>query len=306
MEDGILIIDKPAGWSSAQVVGRVKKVTGAGKVGHAGTLDPFATGVLVCLLNRATRLAQFFLKGDKRYEAELCLGTATDTQDGTGRVLAVRPVPDFTPAQLAQVFEGFVGVIEQRPPVYSALKHQGVALYKLARQGRPVHKPARQVCIRALTIHKIALPKVQFSVTCSGGTYIRTLCADIGRTLGCGGHLGQLRRTRSSGFDIEEAISLETLADLAGEHRQAIPLIPPGEALKDMPALRADPPTAARIKFGGVIGMRDFTDLPPDATVMNKGEKRAHYKVLDYDNKLIAVVAAIPQQETFTYCGVFI
>ena len=306
MEDGVLIIDKPAGWSSAQVVARVKHVIGAGKVGHAGTLDPFATGVLVCLVNRATRLAQFFLRGEKSYEAELCLGTATDTQDGTGRVTAVRPVPDFTPAQLEQVFEGFVGTIAQRPPAYSALKHQGVALYKLARQGCPVHKPARRVRILALTIHTIALPRVHFSVTCSGGTYIRTLCADIGRALGCGGHLGQLRRTRSSGFGIEEAVSLETLAQLAGESRQAVPLIPPGEALKDMPALRAEPSTATRIKSGGIIGMEDFTDLPPDATVMNKGEPGTHYKVLDSDNKLIAVVAAAPHQEKFAYCGVFI
>lgn len=305
MEDGVLIIDKPAGWSSAQVVSRVKKGLRAGKVGHAGTLDPFATGVLVCLVNRATRLAQFFLKGEKTYEAELCLGTATDTQDATGRVVAVRPVPDMTSAQVGRVFERFVGAIRQKPPAYSALKHQGVALYKLARRGCPVQKPARQVRIMTLTIHEIRLPNVRFSVTCSGGTYIRTLCADIGRAIGCGGHLRQLRRTRSSGFGLEEAISLETLASLAGEGRPAVSMIAPGEALKDMPVLRADPPIAAKIRSGGIIAMRDFTDLPTDATVMNKGEKGTHYKILDTDNRLIAVVVAKPDRETFTYCGVF-
>lgn len=305
MEDGVLIIDKPAGWSSAQVVGRVKNMIQADKVGHAGTLDPFATGVLVCLVNRATRLAQFFLSGEKTYQAELCLGTETDTQDGTGTVIAEQPVPAFTQADLEEVFGRFRGVIEQVPPVYSALKHQGVALYKLARRGQPMRKPARRVHIRRLVIRGIALPGVQFAVTCSGGTYIRTLCADIGRALGCGGYLRQLRRTASSGFGIEGAISLEALTRCVAQGRRSLPLIAPAEALRDMPALTADSPTADKVKSGGLIGMRDFTDLPRDATVMKKGDQGTYYKILDTDGKLIAVVASAPHRERLTYCGVF-
>jgi tRNA pseudouridine55 synthase len=305
MQDGVVIVDKPAGISSARVVGRVKTILQARKVGHAGTLDPFATGVLVCLVNRATRLAQFLLKGDKGYEAELHLGVATDTQDGTGEVIAKRAVPEFTSAHLTQVFSRFVGRIEQVPPIYSALKHEGVALYKLARRGRPVQKPAREVRIAALTIQSIALPLVRFAVTCSGGTYIRTLCADIGQALGCGGHLSQLRRTMSSGFGIEQAVRLEDLAGGRGGTQETIDLIPPGDALRDMSVLKAPPPLAAKIKAGGPIGLREFTDLPRDATVMNKGEEGIHFKILDTGGNLIAVVAMRPGQDKLVYCAVF-
>jgi tRNA pseudouridine55 synthase len=229
MQGSVLIIDKPAGLSSAQVVGRVKKLLHVKKVGHAGTLDPFATGVLVCLVNQATRLAQFFLSSEKQYEAELRLGIDTDTQDRTGQVIRRRPIPEGVEAALQRVCDRFVGDIAQIPPAFSALKHQGVALYKLARSGKPVRKPARNIRIEQLQIRSISLPTVRFSVTCSAGTYIRTLCADIGEMLGCGGHLSELRRTVSSGFNIDEAISLEALshcvaAKTQGFQRKAIPL----------------------------------------------------------------------------------
>jgi tRNA pseudouridine55 synthase len=250
-------------------------------------------------------LAQFFLSGEKRYEAEICLGSETDTQDGTGQVLSTRPVPEFTAAHLNRVFRRFVGEMEQVPPVYSALKHQGVALYKLARRGCPVQKPARPIRILSLEIRAISLPKVQFSVGCSGGTYIRTLCADIGRALGCGGHLSSLRRTMSSGFGIEEAIDLEVLARCADDSQKAAPLIPPGSALRGMPVLTADTETVCKIKCGGAIDIRDFTDLPHDATVMKKGEEGTYYKVLDTKSNLVAVMFSDPKQEKMTYCGVF-
>jgi len=305
MRGGVLIIDKPAGLSSAQVVGRVKKLLQAPKVGHAGTLDPFATGVLVCLVNQATRLAQFFLSSGKQYEAELCLGVDTDTQDRTGRIVNRRPVPDFTEVDLQQIFGRFVGDIEQMPPAYSALKHNGVALYKLARSGRPVQKPARNVRIETLQIRAISLPTVRFTVTCSAGTYIRTLCADIGHALGCGGHLSELRRTVSSGFSIGEAISMEALTCCVDDPQISVPLIPPGDALRAMPALRADQATVAKMRCGGAIDIKDFTDLPLDATVMTNGEKGTYYKVLDDDEDLIAVVSVDPERERMAYCGVF-
>lgn len=305
MQGGVMIIDKPAGLSSAQVVGRVKKLLHVAKVGHAGTLDPFATGVLVCLVNQATRLAQFFLASGKQYDAELCLGVDTDTQDRTGQTVNRRPLPDFTEVELPQVFSRFVGDIEQVPPAYSALKHNGVALYKLARSGRPVQKPARHVRIERLQITAISLPTVRFSVTCSAGTYIRTLCADIGQALGCGGHLSELRRTVSSGFSIDEAVSLETLTGFMTDPQRPVPLIPPGDALRAMPALRAGRALVAKMRCGGAIDIKDFTDLPRDATVMTNGEKGTYYKVLDNDEDLIAVVSVDPERGKMAYCGVF-
>jgi len=306
MQDGVLIIDKPAGMSSAKVVAAVKKCLGAKKVGHAGTLDPFATGVLVCLINRSTRLAQFFLRGTKQYEAVLRLGIDTDTQDPTGRVVDCRPVPDYGADDLRRVFRQYVGTIEQIPPAYSALKYKGVALYKLARNGHPVQKPPRKVRIERLEINDITLPEVRFTIACSAGTYVRTLCADIGATLGCGGHLSELRRTMSSGFGIDEAIGLGALERCVADPQLTVPLIPPGAALRDMPALRADRAVAAKIKTGGKIDVKEFTDLPHDATVMTNGEEGAYFKVFDSDTNLIAVVSVDTRKETIVYCSVFV
>ena len=306
MQGSVLIIDKPAGLSSAQVVGRVKKLLRAKKVGHAGTLDPFATGVLVCLVDKATRLARFFLSSEKQYEAELRLGIDTDTQDRTGQVIRRRPIPEGVESALQDVCDRFVGDIAQIPPAFSALKHQGVALYKLARSGKPVQKQARRIRIERLQIRSVSLPTVRFSVTCSAGTYIRTLCADIGERLGCGGHLSELRRTVSSGFSIDEAIPLETLLRCAADPAWPIPLIPPAEALKAMPILRADRKTTAKVKCGGAVDLKDFTDLPRDATVMMNGEEGTYYKVLDCNEDLIAIVSAVPEKEKMAYCGVFI
>ncbi len=199
---GIFVIDKPENISSAAVVARLKKILGVRKAGHAGTLDPFATGVLVCCVNQATKLARFFLHSNKKYTAVLKLGVETDTQDLTGTVISRCEDINFDEKKIKSVFEKFKGAIEQVPPVYSALKHEGVPLYKLARQGKPVQKPPRPVFISCLNIIEINLPEISFEVSCSGGTYIRTLCADIGAELGCGGHLKELRRTESSGFPL--------------------------------------------------------------------------------------------------------
>jgi len=160
--DGIIAIDKPVGMTSAQVVASVKRITRAAKVGHTGTLDPFATGVLVCCLNRATRLASFFLHGDKGYEGEMLLGIETDTQDPTGRVIRKAEEVSVSDAAIEEAFSRYRGTIQQEPPVYSALKHEGVPLYKLARAGKPVQKPARTVTIHELSIRGIDRPRVSF------------------------------------------------------------------------------------------------------------------------------------------------
>ncbi len=302
---GIVILDKPEGLSSAQAVGRVKRLLGARKAGHAGTLDPFATGVLVCMLNQATRLGRFLLAGEKTYEAVLHLGIATDTQDGTGQVVERRPIAADIEERLAEAFHCFEGDIEQAPPAYSALKHKGVPLYKLARRGRPVYKPARQVRISALTIKAVNLPEIHFRVTCSAGTYIRSLCADIGQALGCGGHLSQLRRTGSSGFGIEAAVDLTELERRVRDPRADVPLISPAAALPGMEALVADEGTIRKISNGVRLTPIDLPLPAPRRPDIREDRGTRFYKIIDGRKRLWAIVTFRPGEQTYDYCCVF-
>lgn len=296
--NGIVVVGKPEGISSAGVVARVKGIFGVKKVGHTGTLDPFATGVLICCINQATRLSQFFLKGDKVYEAELVLGIVTDTQDATGTVIERHPLDGVSAKQVHDMAARFVGTITQVPPVYSALKHQGTPLYKLARRGSPVEKPARPVRINQLEILEVNLPTVRFSVSCSSGTYVRTLCADIGRKLGCGGHLKTLCRTASCGFSIDAAFSLEKLAELREQCRLVETVIPMNESLPFLPAAVADDVLAKRIRNGTKLSE---ADLPIPPRVSDQGV----FKVVDRHGRLIAVLAESPATGSYNYCCVF-
>ncbi len=292
--DGVLVVDKPEGISSAKVVSRVKRATGARKAGHAGTLDPFATGVLVCCLNRATRLARFFLDSDKRYRALMRLGVETDTLDATGKVVAEADSAGVSEAAVMEAAAAFCGRIRQRPPVYSALKHRGVPLYKLARQGRPVEKPPRQVEIRSIEVIAARLPEVEIDVTCSAGTYIRTLCADIGRRLGCGGHLKGLRRLKSGGFSIREALPLERIESESGSQRLENRVVPMADALRGMPELVAETGLVDRLLQGRPVTTADVN-----------GPAHGVFKVLDTEGRLVAVLKAEAEQERYTYLGVF-
>ncbi|MDL2322209.1 tRNA pseudouridine(55) synthase TruB, partial [Desulfosarcina sp. OttesenSCG-928-B08] len=256
---GIVLVDKPAGISSAGLVARIKAIFGAKKAGHAGALDPFATGLVVCCLNQATRLSQFFLKGDKAYTAGMVLGLTTDTQDATGRVCAEAPVdPDISAETVREVAEQFVGPIQQIPPVYSALKHQGTPLYRLARKGIAVEKPARPVTIHHLDIEAVELPVVRFSVSCSAGTYIRTLCADMGQALGCGGHLATLRRTAACGFSVDQAFSLDALEALKKEGQLATAVISMTAALPMVPEVMVGDQLARKVLNGTPLRLSDF------------------------------------------------
>ena len=295
---GIVVVDKPEGVSSAGVVGRVKKLFQVNKVGHTGTLDPLATGVLICCLNRATRLSRFLLEGDKAYEADWVLGTVTDTQDATGTIIRKRPLVDVTHERIHAVAGGFEGQITQVPPVYSALKHKGTPLYKLARRGKAVEKPARSVRINHLKILSINLPVVRFVVSCSSGTYVRTLCADMGEELGCGGHLMKLRRTASSGFSIKEAWDLARLARLQEAGKLAEAVIPMSAALPFMPQVVADDGVANKIKHGMPLVAGDFDIFPP---VSDEGV----FKVVDQHDRLLAVMNASETAGSYNYCCVF-
>ncbi|MBW1849848.1 MAG: tRNA pseudouridine(55) synthase TruB [Deltaproteobacteria bacterium] len=295
---GVIVIDKPANITSARVVAIVKKLFRARKVGHTGTLDPFATGVMVCCINRATRLASFFLHGNKRYRAVLHLGVTTDTQDLTGNVVSTCDEVDFSETEIRSVVKKFSGVIEQLPPVYSALKHKGVPLYKLARDGKPVQKPPRRVSISYIEILEINLPLVYFEVLCSAGTYIRTLCADIGASLGCGGHLKELRRIENSGYAIEEAVTLTELEELARSGEMPNRVIPMAGVLRDMPEHVADQDLKEQILNGSIITK---ADIVPEQDDMAEG----FIKIVDTDNALIAVLNILRNSDRVKYCCVF-
>jgi len=299
--NGIIVLDKPAGITSAKAVAEVKRSLGAAKVGHTGTLDPFATGVLLCCVNQATRLARFFLHGDKRYEALLRLGVATDTQDATGQVVSQAPVPELTEAQLREVFDRFLGPQWQQPPVYAALKHQGTPLYKLARQGRPVQKPARPIVIAELRIVHIALPEVRFEVSCSAGTYVRSLCADIGAALGCGGHLAELRRTACGGFTIAEAVRPETLRAMADAQERAQLLVPMETVLQHLPTFQADETVLERVAHGQALTLIQV----PEAAIQGGPHLDGPLKVVDAQGRLRAVLERAPGGGTYNYCCVF-
>ena len=297
--NGIFVIDKPPGLSSARVVSIVKRLLQVKKAGHAGTLDPFATGVLIVCINQATRLARFWLNSAKTYQAELCLGIETDTQDSTGTVISAREAVDVPEDRLRAVMKSFMGTLNQSPPVYSALKHQGVPLYKLARKGEAFQKPDRQIQIYRLEIQEIALPRVFFEVSCSAGTYVRTICADIGKILGCGGHLKNLRRTASSGYAIKDAISLTELEELARSGDVGRHLTGMTEALPDMVSLQADKALTDKIKCGMMITEADVpcSCLFPEAKLV---------KIIDGNNRLLSILNYDPVLQGFTYCCSFV
>lgn len=299
MTDGILLMDKPAGMTSARLISHVKKLSRAQKAGHAGTLDPFATGLMICCLNQATKLSSFFLHGSKTYEAVLCLGIETDTQDCTGNITAQSDCGDFSPEHLENVFSGFSGTILQTPPVYSALKHQGVPLYRLARKGRAVVKPAREVHISEIRILEICLPEIRFRVSCSGGTYVRTLAADIGKTLGCGAHLSALRRTACGDFRIADALTLPQAEELAGTGELTDRLISLSDALPRIPSYTADEILEQRIVHGKTLTRRHIP-FPESA----KGEETL--KVLDRAGNLAAILNCKKGEDRYNYSCVFI
>jgi tRNA pseudouridine55 synthase len=280
---GIFVVDKPAGMSSAKLVAVLKRALGVSKMGHTGTLDPFATGVMLCCVNKATKLSQYLMNSAKTYEAVLLLGVETDTQDATGQPVAFCEKIDVTEKALQMVLKRFVGDIKQVPPVYSALKHNGMPLYRLAREGNPVQKPARQVHISALEILKIDFPEVHIRVSCGAGTYIRTLGADIGKALGCGGHLKHLVRTESGGFNLSEAISVSTLTAQAEAGTAFETMIPMVTALHSMPGVVVNGDVVEKIRFGRLLTCKEvWGDAPiPEKTII---------KVIDTDHCLLAIL----------------
>ena len=219
---GILNINKPQGFTSRQVVDRVRRIFGMPKAGHAGTLDPDATGVLLVCLGNATKLFDSLQAGEKEYEGILTLGVTTDTMDASGKVIQTADVSSVTEEQIIAAFKQFEGEIEQIPPMFSAIKHKGRPLYKLARKGIKVERSPRIVTIHHLEVLEIHKPDITFRVCCSKGTYIRVLAADIGTTIGCGAYLSSLTRTRSGIFTLSDAISLDEIENCPEKAYQAV------------------------------------------------------------------------------------
>lgn len=234
---GVLIVDKPAGLTSHDVVAKVRRILGIQQVGHFGTLDPFATGVLPLSIGKATRFAQFYLKSRKAYEGTIRLGFSTDTYDATGKPTSqpVPPVHDL--AALEKVFEGFTGRLMQMPPPYSAKRVSGKRAYELARQQKPFQLAPVEVEIYALELLGLEGDQIKFAVECSGGTYVRSLAHDIGQKLGCGAHLEGLRRTAVAEFTESRAVSIEGLAKAVEEGKLDSCLVPLEGLLPDCPEL---------------------------------------------------------------------
>ncbi|BCA55006.1 tRNA pseudouridine synthase B [Nitrospira sp. KM1] len=267
--DGVLIVHKEAGWTSHDVVAKLRSVLGVSKVGHAGTLDPAATGVLPVLTGRGTRIAEYLVEWDKEYRAVLRLGETTDTQDATGMVLSRHLAGHITGPEIEHALERFRGVIQQVPPMYSALKVDGVPLYRSARAGKTIVREARSITVSHLDLLSFDGTDATLRVVCSKGTYVRTLCADIGEILGVGGHLLALERSRVGPLTLDHAMSVEEIA-----RRQALGILSHtmlslDRALNEFPVLVVNGQTAARVRngvsvpFADVLNRETATDCTP-------------------------------------------
>jgi tRNA pseudouridine55 synthase len=248
--DGVLIIKKEAGWTSHDVVAKVRHLLGGVKVGHAGTLDPAATGVLPVLIGRGTRIAEYLVEWDKEYRAVLRLGETTDTQDATGTVLSSQVKGQVAPAAIHEVVGRFRGPIEQVPPMYSAVKVGGVPLYKSARAGKTIARDARTIVIHTLEVEAIQERDVTLRIVCSKGTYVRTLCADIGEALGVGGHMLTLERRRVGPLTIDHALTVDEVVIRHALGRLGDDLLSLDRALNQLGVAVVDEQTADRVRHG--------------------------------------------------------
>ena len=280
---GVLNLNKPAGMTSHDVVEAVRKILGTRRVGHTGTLDPQATGVLPLCVGRATKIAQFLMQAEKEYLLTLRLGIATDTQDASGREVSRADPAGVAREAVEAVLPRYSGVIQQVPPLFSAKRVGGERLYHLARRGQFVERAPVSVTVHALELLEMEGPCVRLRVHCSKGTYARTLCDDIGRALGVGGHLQDLVRTRSGRFALAAALSLEALAERVREGRLDEVLIPVAEALDHLPAVRIAPEAARAVLHGSGLTASAVVSFPVEVT------KGSLARVLGYRRQLLSV-----------------
>lgn len=283
--DGFLIIDKPEGMTSLEVVRGLKHIFSIKKAGHIGTLDPFATGVLPIAINEGTKLIPFLQEEPKEYEAIMKLGEETDTEDSTGNVVSKRPLEDLTQERICDIFQKFVGKQRQKPPMFSALKINGKPLYRLARKGIEIEREEREIEIFDIKVEDINPPFIYFRVSCSKGTYIRTLTKEIGRRIGCGGHLFKLRRIQSGPFILEKAISLEGLREIRTKEELYNWLIPLKYLLREMPELIGGEYLLRKVRQGMGLTVRDL--LMESLPEFNKGQ---YLKISSTEGRLVAIL----------------
>jgi len=213
--EGVLLVDKPTDHTSHDVVARLRRKLQMKRIGHAGTLDPMATGLLIMLIGKATKISQYLISLDKEYEGTIELGKVTDSQDAQGQVMETKPVPALTEPELRTAMQGFLGDQYQTPPMYSAIKIDGVPLYKSARKGEEIEREPRFIRVSEFELTRFGLPAFDFRLRCSKGTYVRTIAHDLGQRLGCGAHLAALRRTATDRFNIAQALTLDEIEKLS-------------------------------------------------------------------------------------------
>lgn len=281
--NGVIVVDKPQGWTSHDVVNRMRRLAGTKRVGHLGTLDPMATGVLPLLLNKATRLAQFFSMNEKTYEGTVRFGFATNTYDAEGEATSSDASPVLSVDQAELLLAPFRGTFQQVPPVVSAKKINGRPAHELARKNIPVEMKPVEVTVLTLDILRVDGCEVDIRVHCTAGTYLRSIAHDAGCLLGCGAHLSRLRRIQSGAFAIAQARSLEKLGELAAAGKLTEALIPSAELLPDLPLEIVDQLTEAHIRQG-----RDFRVSP----FRSRGDSR-FVKAVNGDGELIAIGEAV-------------
>ncbi len=289
MKEGILVIDKPEGKSSTQIVEYIKRKLRVRKVGHGGTLDPFATGVLPICIGKGTKIAQFILEGDKEYQGFFEFGIETETYDLTGEVLARHPIPELTLSDIQKVFDKFIGVIEQKPPAYSATKFHGRPLYKYAREGLKIEKPPKKVEILEFKALEYKPPRVHFRIYCSKGTYIRALVHEIGQVIGCGATLVNLRRLRKGPFTIEQAINIDEFEKLFKQNRIEEKIIPISKALEFIPTLLVTPEIARQVRQGRPLSFTVLSNMIRFQKVARK-HRVPWLRLVTLDGSLVAVL----------------
>ncbi len=298
MIDGIIVIHKEPGFTSHDVVAKMRGICGQKKIGHTGTLDPAATGVLPVCLGSATKLCDMLTDKDKEYVAELLLGVETDTQDTTGTVLAEREV-HATEEEVRRAAMSFVGAYNQIPPMYSALKVNGKKLYELAREGKEVERKARAVEILELEILECKMPVVTMRVACSKGTYIRTLCSDIGEKLGCGGTMQKLQRTKAGAFALADAVTLGELQTLKDAGRLSEVVIPVDAVFADYPALHV------RSEFYKLVD--NGNSVFPNQTVEQKRYAAGEWvRIYKEDNRFVGIYAYEPERKWYKPVKMFL
>ncbi len=309
MKNGIINIYKEAGFTSHDVVAKMRGILKQKKIGHTGTLDPDAVGVLPVCLGKATKVCELLTDKDKTYRCVMLLGTETDTQDAVGRILEQREVV-CTESEARAAVLGFVGEYDQIPPMYSALKVNGKKLCDLARAGKEVERKARRVQIHDITIESMELPRVTMTVTCSKGTYIRTLCHDIGEKLGCGACMEQLVRTRVADFSIEDSVTLSQLEEAVREGREELLILAVDRLFLKLPALTVKEEFQKNVENGNRIPADGFEgDLPGNLAKEAEGSFSSiiqDARIYDYEGRFVGIYRYQQKEQDFKPVKIFL